>query len=237
MSEARVALITGCSSGIGLATTRLLLQQGYRVVGISRRGRVAEFDDEDFFAVELDLTETTRLSARLGELLAEHRFDCFIHAAGQGHFGSIEQFSVKQIEASIDLNLTSALLICRALVPQMRRRGKGQILLIGSESALSAGRKGALYSAAKFGLRGFSQALREDCAANGIRVSLVNPGMVRSPFFEGLDFAPGDAPENAIEVDDVARILAQILDSSSDIVIDEINLSPRVKSLNFGTSD
>jgi len=237
MAEARVALISGCSSGIGLATTRCLLQQGYRVVGISRRGRVAEFDAEEFIAVELDLSASERVAARLGELLAEHQFDCFIHAAGQGHFGSIEQFSVQQIRASIELNLTSALVICRALVPQMRRRGQGQILLIGSESARSAGRKGALYSAAKFGLRGFSQALREDCAADGIRVSLVNPGMVRSPFFDGLDFAPGDAPENAIGVDDVARILAQILDSSSDIVIDEINLSPRVKSLNFRPSD
>ena len=58
--------------------------------------------------------------------------------------------------------------------------------------------------------------------------------MVRSPFFDDLDFRPGADPENALEVDDVARIIVQILDSSHDIVIDEINLSPRVKSLDFG---
>ncbi len=236
MAEPRVALISGSSSGIGLAATRRLLQQGYRVVGLSRRGRVEEFADADFIPVSLDFANPAELDAGLAELLAQHAFDCFIHAAGQGHFGSIEQFSVAQIVASIELNLTSALVICRGLVPQMRRRGQGQLLFIGSESALSAGRKGALYSAAKFGLRGFCQALREDCAADGIRVSLVNPGMVRSPFFEGLGFAPGDAAENAIDVDDVVRILLQILDSSSDIVIDEINLSPRVKSLNFKPS-
>ncbi len=236
MAEPRVALISGSSSGIGLAATRRLLQQGYRVVGLSRRGQVEEFADRDFIPVSLDFADPAELDAGLAELLAQHAFDCFIHAAGQGHFGSIEQFSVAQIVASIELNLTSALVICRGLVPQMRRRGQGQLLFIGSESALSAGRKGALYSAAKFGLRGFCQALREDCAADGIRVSLINPGMVRSPFFEGLGFAPGDAAENAIDVDDVARILLQILDSSSDIVIDEINLSPRVKSLNFKPS-
>lgn len=236
MAEPRVALISGSSSGIGLATTRQLLQQGYRVIGISRRGRIDEFDAADFIPLALDIADTAALEARLAALTKEHRIDCFIHAAGQGHFGSIEQFSAAQIAASIDLNLTSALIFCRSLVPPMRRRGQGQLLFIGSESALSAGRKGALYSAAKFGLRGFCQALREDCAADGIRVSLVNPGMVRSPFFDGLGFAPGEAPENAIEVDDVARILWQILQSSSDIVIDEINLSPRVKSLNFKSS-
>ena len=83
-------------------------------------------------------------------------------------------------------------------------------------------------------MRGFCQALREDCARDGIRVSLINPGMVRSPFFEALDFAPGSEPANAIEVDDVARIVLQILQSSSDIVIDEISLTPRIKSIDFG---
>jgi short-subunit dehydrogenase len=115
----------------------------------------------------------------------------------------------------------------------MRRQRRGRIVFIGSESALQAGRKGALYSAAKFGLRGFSQALREDCAADGIQVSLVNPGMVRSPFFDELAFAPGALAENAIDVDDVAAVVIQILQSSADIVIDEVNLTPRVKSLDF----
>ncbi|MFT4649900.1 MAG: 3-hydroxy acid dehydrogenase/malonic semialdehyde reductase, partial [Flavobacteriales bacterium] len=91
----------------------------------------------------------------------------------------------------------------------------------------------ALYSAAKFGLRGFCQALREDCAKDGIGVSLVNPGMVRSPFFDGQSFAPASLPENAIETEDVAKLIGQILQTSADIVIDEINLSPRVKSIDF----
>ena len=116
----------------------------------------------------------------------------------------------------------------------MRRRGRGQLLFIGSESALEAGRKGALYSAAKFGLRGFSRALREDCARDGLRVSLINPGMVRSPFFDGLDFAPGAAAENAITVDEIADTIWQLLQTSTNIVIDEINLSPRIKSIDFG---
>jgi NADP-dependent 3-hydroxy acid dehydrogenase YdfG len=118
----------------------------------------------------------------------------------------------------------------------MRRQRDVRLIFIGSESALGSGKKGGLYSAAKFGLRGFCQALRDDCGSDGIQVSLINPGMVRSPFFDDLSFQPGANSENAIEATDVANLVWQILQCSSDIVIDEINLSPRVKSINFTAS-
>jgi len=233
MSSHKQALVTGASSGIGLAVTRKLLAQNYRVTGISRRGQIAELEDDNFQPLALDLGDLAEVERQLGELLHERQFDCFVHAAGRGDFGSIEQFSRLQIEQSMRVNLMSGMIICRSLVPSMRRRGQGRIVFIGSESALQAGRKGALYSAAKFGLRGFCQALREDCAADGIQVSQVNPGMVRSPFFDDLAFAPGALTANAIEVDDVAAVVMQILQSSADIVIDEVNLTPRVKSIDF----
>ena len=160
------ALVSGASSGIGLAIARRLLAQDYQVTGISRRGRVADLGDDNFHPLALDLGDLAAVERQLGELLQRSRFDCFVHAAGRGDFGSIEQFSRLQIEESMRVNLVSAMIICRSLVPGMRRQGQGRIVFIGSESARQAGRKGALYSAAKFGLRGFCQALREDCAAD-----------------------------------------------------------------------
>ncbi len=233
MAETRTALITGASSGIGLATSRLLLDQGYHVIGVSRRGHATELEHDNFNGLALDLGDLERLDSKIKELLEARNIDCFVHAAGQGHFGSIEQFSVAQIEASIRVNLISAMVICRSLVPVLRRRARGRFIFIGSESALNAGKKGALYSAAKFGLRGFCQSLREDCSSDGIQVSLVNPGMVRSPFFDELSFEPGPESENAIAVTDVADVVWQIIQSSRDIVIDEVNLSPLVKSINL----
>ena len=234
MTDRATILLSGASSGIGLATARNLLQLGYRVIGLSRRGSVDDLSHDSFVPVSVDLGDLDRLEAVLRELLDQYDFDGLVHSAGVGLFGSIEQFSVEQIEHSLRVNLTSAMLLSRALIPGMRKRAAGQLIFLGSESALTAGKKGALYSAAKFGLRGFSQALRADCSADGIRVSLINPGMVRSPFFDELDFRPGTAAENAVEVDDVAQLVGQILQASSDIVIDEINLSPRVKSIEFG---
>ena len=230
------ALVTGASSGIGLATSKLLLKNNYQVFGISRRGLVADLEGDRFTGIALDLCRLDKIDEQITGLLKQRQFDCFIHAAGYGQFGSIEQFSVSQIDQAIRVNLTSALVLSRLLVPAFRRKNTGRIIFIGSESALSAGKKGALYSAAKFGLRGFCQALREDCASDGINVSLINPGMVRSPFFDGQSFAPGESSENAISVDDIALMVLHILQSSPDIVFDEVNMSPRVKSLSFSGS-
>jgi len=237
MAEADSVLISGASSGIGLATASLLLEQGYRVIGLSRRGQVKQLEHENFTALALDLDDLPQLETQLKKLLETREIEAFVHAAGQGHFGSVEQFSVAQMESALRINLISAMVICRGLLPQLRRRRKGRLIFIGSESAIAAGKKGALYCASKFGLRGFCLSLRDDCASDGIQVSLINPGMVRSPFFDELAFAPGAKSENAIAVTDVAQLVWQIMQSSPDIVIDEVNLSPRVKSVEFGNKN
>ena len=237
MAEADSVLISGASSGIGLATASLLLEQGYRVIGLSRRGQVKQLEHENFTALALDLDDLPQLETQLKKLLETREIEAFVHAAGQGHFGSVEQFSVAQMESALRINLISAMVICRGLLPQLRRRRKGRLIFIGSESAIAAGKKGALYCASKFGLRGFCLSLRDDCASDGIQVSLINPGMVRSPFFDELAFAPGAKSENAIAVTDVAQLVWQIMQSSPDIVIDEVNLSPRVKTVEFGNKN
>ena len=235
-SPLKTALISGASSGIGLAIAKLLLEMKYQVIGISRQQEIPQLSHPNFIPVQLDLNRLEDCDRCINSLLKQYSFDCFIHSAGYGHFGSIEQFSVSQIDRAIRVNLTSALVLCRQLVPMFRRQKQGRLIFIGSESALTAGKKGALYSAAKFGLRGFCQALREDCAKDGIGVSIINPGMVRSPFFNNQSFAPAKQSENAIETADVANIIWQVLQTSTDIVVDEINLSPRVKSIDFKKS-
>ena len=117
----------------------------------------------------------------------------------------------------------------RALLPAIKRIGHGDIIIIGSEAALSGGRKGAIYCASKFALRGFAQALREECARNRIRVTMINPGMVKTGFFNELDFAPGDSEENYILPEDIADAAALVINTRYGTVYDEINLSPQKK--------
>ena len=153
--------------------------------------------------------------------------------AGYGQFQKLENFSAKQIEACINTNLTSHLVVTRTILPHFKSQKRGDILFIGSEAALNGAKNGSLYCAAKFGLRGFSQAIREECASTNVRVSLINPGMVRTPFFESLDFRPGDEQENAIEPNDVAIIAKSIFAARPGTVFDEINMTPLKRAIKF----
>ena len=106
------------------------------------------------------------------------------------------------------------------------RQPRGNLVFIGSEAALQGKRKGAIYCASKFALRGFAQALRQECSRSGVAVSLINPGMVQTPFFDRLDFAPGGDETNYILPQDVAQSVAMVLASRAGTVFDEIHLTP-----------
>jgi short-subunit dehydrogenase len=226
----RTILVTGASSGIGQAISDSLLRRDYRVIGMARDFSKARFDSDHFRAVPIDLSRLDELPARLETLMKDETIiDGVVCCAGSGRFGSLEEFSYRQISSLLDLNLTSHIYLVRALLPGMKKRAAGDIIFMGSESARSGGKRGAVYSAANFGLRGLAQSLRHECAASGIRVSIVNPGMVKTAFFDELDFQHGDEPDNYILPEDVASAVLTIVEARAGTVFDEINLSPQKK--------
>ncbi len=220
-------LITGSSSGIGRATAELLLGRGAVVVGIARDLSKFAPDFYRFDPVPLDLSDLNQSSSVLDRLARLHPdIDAVISNAGSGHFGQIEQFSVRQIRDNIALNLTSHLLVARSFLPVMKRRGHGDLIIMGSEAALRGKRKGSVYCAAKFGLRGAAQALADECSRANVRVTLVNPGFVRTPFFDTLNIEPLDTPGSALTAKDVAARLVGILDTPLETIFNEINIAP-----------
>lgn len=235
--EQRKILITGASRGIGQAIARALLAQGAQVVGLARDFSPWGDIPTRFIPLIADLADLDGLPGRLKNLVKEHPdLDGVICNAGTGRFGALEQFSPEQIRSQIDLNLTQHLLVARALLPPLKRKGFGDLLFMGSESALAGGRNGAVYSACKFALRGLAQSLRHESASKGVRVSIINPGMVSSGFFDDLDFRPGELPENHIRPEDVAAAVLTVLGAPPGTVLDEINLSPVKKVIFFGKS-
>ncbi len=236
-SVSRKFLLSGATSGIGLAISRRLLDEGHQVVAIGRD--FSRFDGQSprLQQVSLDLSQLDTLPERLKRLGKEQGdIDGVICCAGRGQFGSLEEFSFEQIRQLIDLNFTSQAFITRAFLPILKRRGRGELVIIGSESALSGGRRGAIYCASKFALRGMAQALREECARSRVRVCLINPGMVRTPFFDELNFAPGEDESNYVEADDVAEAVSMAINARAGTVVDEINLSPLKKVIQFNRS-
>ena len=125
------------------------------------------------------------------------------------------------------------MVITKLLLPHFKRMKIGDIIFIGSEAGLLGKKNGSLYCTTKFGLRGFSEALSKDVANKNIRVSIINPGMIRTDFFENLNFEPGNDEENAINIRDVSSTVAYILDLSRNTIVDEINLSPLKKAIKF----
>ena len=228
-SNQKLVVVTGASSGIGLALVKALLAEGYAVLGIAKSFEKAGLNHPNFSGRSINLADLDALPGAMSSLLNEidRPIKALINNAGIGRMGFLEQLSVKDIRLVMDTNLTSQVIVTKTFLPLLKKQGEGDILFMGSEAALKGAKQGSIYCASKFALRGFSQALREECGKSGVRITLINPGAVRTPFFENLQFEPGLAAENAIEPEDIASAVSMVLAARSGTVFDEITLSPR----------
>jgi 3-hydroxy acid dehydrogenase/malonic semialdehyde reductase len=230
----RTIVVTGSSSGIGRAITETLLKAGAEVVGLARNHEKFTPEVSHYKYYKVDISDLENLPKTFLKILKNHpKVDGFVSNAGYGDFKSLENFSPTQIISYLNTNLTSHIIMTRLLLPFMKKQKSGKIIFIGSEAAIRGAQKGSIYNAAKFGLRGFSQSIREESSNSNIHVSIVNPGMVRTQFFEKLNFGPGEDKTNAIEPSDIAEVIVNILNMRHGTVIDEINLSPLKKVIKF----
>ena len=232
MHAGKTFIVTGASSGIGNAVAVMLLNNNARVIALAGRGRESDTPHPeltgDVSVVHCDLGVAKEIEFHFADIAKkERRLDGMILCHGYGDFGSIEEFSSRQIQDLVNVNLISNMLICRTIIPAFKKQKRGDVILIGSESGLKGGKKGAVYCATKFGINGFVEALREECAASGVRVSVVNPGMVKTSFFDKLDFSPGENRDNYLLGEDVASAVSLLLEMPQGSVIDKINLSPQ----------
>ena len=234
MVKERKVLVTGSSDGIGRSITLSLLNSGAKVIAVARDHSKFNPEMKNYIKYKTDFSNEEILLNTIAKIINEHKdLDCLVSNAGFGKFGTLETFSTKEINDFIFTNLTSHMILTNKILPHLKKIRKGNIIFIGSESALKGNKNGSLYSAAKFGLRGFSQSIREESCSKNIHVSLINPGMVRTSFFNNLDFMPGEDKSNAIEPDDIGKIIIDILSTRNGSVIEEINLSPLKKVIKF----
>jgi len=225
--EGRKFVVTGASSGIGLAITRALLSSGIQVLGIARDFSKVDLKHSLFTAVAIDLESIDDLQDKFkaSVLSSFGPIDGLINCAGTATMAYLEQLSVHDMQSMLNTNFLGPAIVTKLLLPQLKQRA-GDILFIGSESARRGGQQGSLYCASKFALRGFAQALREECGKSEVRITLINPGAVRTAFFDRLDFEPGASEHNAILADDVADAVMMVINARRGTVFDEINMSP-----------
>lgn len=180
--NSKIALVTGASSGIGLATAARLAEDGFTVYGTSRRG--ADAGKQSFEMLALDVTSEESIENAVGEVMRRSgRIDVLVNNAGFGvGIAGDEETSIAQTKALFDTNFFGTVRMTRAVVPHMRRRGAGRILNIGSGLGFVPMPYMAIYSASKHALEGYSESLDHELRSRGIRVVVIEPGITRTAF-------------------------------------------------------
>lgn len=245
MSEisGKVAVVTGGTRGIGLAIAAALMARGADVVATGRTS--ASFEEARAALGELEKQRAAEGSAEpLGRLecLAMDVRDCaqvelalartvdlfggldiLINNAGIGAYCEVADQSPDQWRELIETNLTGVFHCCRAAIPHLRRRGGGWIVNISSLAGLNPFRGGAAYCASKAGLNAFSEALMQEVRYEDIRVSCVLPGSVRTEF---AGTHQGVGSEWKLEPDDVARVVADLLEQDPRSLPSRVEIRP-----------
>src|SRR5436189_2811112 len=177
-----IALVTGASSGIGEATAKRLETAGYKVYGTSRRG--AQSGQRSFAMLALDVASDASVEAAVKELIRlEGRIDLLVNNAGFGVApAGAEESSIDQAKAIFETNFFGLIRMTRAVVPHMRLHGSGRIINIGSVLGFLPMPYGALYSATKHAVEGYSESLDHELRTRGIRVSVIEPAYTKTQF-------------------------------------------------------
>jgi NADP-dependent 3-hydroxy acid dehydrogenase YdfG len=228
MADEPVLLITGASSGIGAATARRAAEAGWRLVLGARsedklRSLASEFGEDRALAQRCDVTSFEDQEKLVAAAI--ERFGAVDAAFANAGFGAKRGFledSVEHWEGMVATNVLGVALTIRAVLPHLLERGRGHMLLTGSV----AGRRalpGSFYSATKWAVTAMGEALRQELRQmhdeNEIRVTLIEPGMVDTPFFD-------ERPSDALHDDDIARAVMYALEQPPHVDVNEVLIRP-----------
>ena len=182
----RSILITGCSTGIGLATARLLRDKGWRVFATARKPADLQRleRDEKLEAIPLELADMTSIAACATEVLrrTDGRLTALYNNAAYGLVGAMEDISGDALARLLTVNVVGMHELTRLIIPAMRRQGYGRIVNCSSVLGFVSGPYRGAYSASKYAVEGMTDALRMELQGTGILVSLIEPGPIESEF-------------------------------------------------------
>lgn len=237
----KVALISGGTKGIGRGVVDQLLSDGMAIATFSRNSdQVSRLQEElagkynadrflvsngDVTSEESVATVVSRVKEKFGQI------DVLVNNAGVGYFRDVDAFDLARFEQMISTNIVGVALLTKHVVPVMKGSKKGLIINVASISGKVAFTNGEFYSATKFAVMGYSQAIRAELAPFGIKVSTICPGMIKTDFFDEEELERrkkiwnGKIPQ-MLEVSDITRLVSLITNQSEHSDIQDLTIMP-----------
>ncbi|MGC8230188.1 SDR family oxidoreductase [Pseudobacillus badius] len=230
--QGKAAIITGASSGIGLAIAKELAGEGVNVVLAARRAEkleelaseINQMGTAKALAVQTDMTNKADVEQLVQKAKAafEH-VDIFVNNAGQMLSATVRSGKVEEWEQMIDVNIKGVLYGIHAVLPSMLERSSGHIINIASVSGLEVTKMSTVYSATKYAVRAISAGLEKELARTGVRVTNISPGMVDTP----LSSASGRSNDRKkLEAADIAKAVAYAAAQPDYVNVNEITVRP-----------
>lgn len=209
----RVALVTGASAGIGKATARRLLSDGWTVYGAARRlERMADLEADGARTLFLDVTdEESRSDAVQAVLLDEGRIDALVNSAGYGSYGALEDVELGEARRQFEVNVFGLVRMIQLVLPTMRARGSGTIVNISSMGGRIWMPIGGWYHATKHALEVLSDTLRVEVRPFGVDVVVIQPGAIESEW-AGVAAETLEARSGDTVYEDLTRSMGALLD-------------------------
>jgi short-subunit dehydrogenase len=200
----KVALITGASSGIGFETSLTLARNEFRTFAtmrnLSKSRKIREIAKKErlpLTVIPLDVNDNASIRTAIQNILVEaKRIDVVINNAGYGLFGAVEDLSMDKIIDQFETNFFGVVRVVKSVLPIMRNQHSGTIINISSMVGRVAMPLNSVYVASKFALEGFSESIRHELSKFGINVILIEPGIVRTGFFDNLQKSKNEAAKS-----------------------------------------
>ena len=230
--QTKIAVVAGASRGIGRAIATQLAAAGAQVILLARNQSdlneaLAEITQEGGLAAAfgLDISDEQAVKSVFQQIIQQYkRIDILVNNAGIGEFYPVSETSASFWDEVMNTNVKGTFLCSKEAVIQMQKQGAGHIVSIASDVAKRTFANGALYCSSKYAQDAFSSALRKEVRKDGIKVSVVYPGLVDTYFNNSQ---PGN-PENAtnLKPEDIAASVLHILAAPKHLVIDELMIHP-----------
>ena len=194
MQQKNIALVTGSSSGIGFHTSLFLARAGFYTYATMRNlgksSKIIDIAQEDNLPLEvlrLDVTDDKSVKDAINTIaVKQKRIDVVVNNAGYGSTGAVEDFSIDEIKAQFETNFFGVIRVIQYVLPIMRKQRSGVIVNISSIGGRIAFPFSPSYASTKFALEGLSEALQYEVEQFGIKVILVEPGIIKTNFFDNI---------------------------------------------------